>query len=403
MRGQGAFSARALLTILAFSPLLLAFLSASSFSHEGSVQLTYQLLDETVKPGSESTVFLTLTNPTAFGVRKVKLEFEAGEYINLDRKEVEVGNIPANSFQQTSVNFAIDETARATTSYINVKITYFVDSTTEEKSVTIPIKIVTVPQLQLVEARFNASEIKPGDVVKLSVTLVNKGDGSAKDLMLTLNSSKLFITLDSPERFVSELSPGKSFQSEFTVLINPSVEAGVYSIPILLRYLDETKSVAYREVKSVGMKVEGEYEVLVSLESQRMLCPGCEGELEIKVVNKGGEEVRFLTLSVEKKAPFVEVFPSTVYVGNLESDDYSTERLRVRVSSEAVTGKEYELPLKLSYEDAYGKKFDREVVLRVKVTGIEERSEFQTPTSWIIASVTLAILSYFLGRKSVKK
>ena len=114
----------------------------------GSVTLTSQVLDSSVRPGGETTIFLTLANPsTTSAVSNVKLSISPGPYILPSTNYIEIGGLDISSSQQTSITAKISDNAVSTTSYIKVKVSYYVGTTQYESNVNVPITIRRIPSL----------------------------------------------------------------------------------------------------------------------------------------------------------------------------------------------------------------------------------------------------------------
>jgi hypothetical protein len=70
-------------------------------------------------------------------------------------------------------------------------------------------------------------------------------------------------------------------------------------------------------------------------------------------------------VKVLQKDNLTKTVPETIYVGNLKSDDYDTEKLTIETSNIEPT--KYTLKLQLQYQDIFGKSYqdDREIDISI--------------------------------------
>ena len=265
-----------------------------NYTLAGSLTITSQVLDSSVRPGGQTTVFLTFTNPsTTSNSRNIKLYITAGPYVTTNTNYVELGTLGASSSQQTSLSVNIDSSAVSTTSYLTVKATYYSDSTQQETTINVPITIRSIPSLEISNVEYSPSLIEAGSTFNLTFDLRNEGDGSAEDVkVVVIQTPDTFIVRGSPETFIEEVRSKESASIEFTLTVDPSLSIGTYSIPILLTYYDEAKSYNYSATKSIGLKVSGQYKFVVT-GSQDVVAPGKKGSIDISVANAGNQEAGF--------------------------------------------------------------------------------------------------------------
>src|SRR4030042_63293 len=340
----------------------------------GSVTLTSQVLDSTVRPGGETTVFLTLANPsTTASVGSVKLSISPGPYIKPSTNDIEIGGLDISSSQQTSLTIKVYSNAVSTTSYIKFTVSYYVGTTQYESTINVPVTIKRIPILQVTDVQYMPEIIEPGNRVDLYFNLKNEGDGPAKDIRIVMNqTTEKFIVELSPEIFIDSIGSKESASVSFDIVVDPSIEIGTYTIPITLIYLDETKNTNYTFVKYIGLTVSGKYNFIVT-PTQSAAAPGKGGNVDVQISNAGTQEALYLNLKILSSDPIIEVNPSTVYIGNLKSDDYDTEKFTFKVASGASPGV-YPLNIQLNYRDPYGKTYSEDFKTNITVSSLKEFS-----------------------------
>lgn len=387
--------------------LFVSLLFVNSVLAAGSVTIGYQVLDSSIRPGGETTVVLTLTNPsTTTSVTNVKLYISPGPYVTPSITYTEIGGLDATASQQTSLTVKASSSASSTTSYIKVKATYYSGSTQYENSIHVPISIKRIPVLQITDVQYLPSLIEPGNKVTLYFNLKNEGDGPANEVKVVLNqTTENFIVGGSPETFVDIVDSKESESISFDLVIDPSVDVGTYSIPVSLEYLDETKTVNYSATKYIGLTISGKYNFIIT-PSEVAAAPGKSGNVDLEIANAGSQEALYLTVKILPSDPIVQVTPQSKYLGNLESDDYSLEDFTFKVAGTASPGT-YPLNVQLNYKDPYGQMYNETFQVDITVSSVKE---FAQTNGGGMSTFTIVILllivggiGYFVYRKIRKK
>jgi hypothetical protein len=381
---------------------------ATSAMATGSVTITSQVLDSSVRPNGQTTVFLTLANPsTTTAVRTIRLYITSGPYVTPSISYVELGSLGVSSSQQTSLTVNIDSTAISMTSYITLRATYYTDSVEEETKVNIPITIKRIPILQVAEVNYTPSSIEPGNNVNLYFELRNDGDGPAKDVKVILNqanqATQKFIVEGSPETFIDIIGAGVNVPLSFNLVLDPSISVGTYSIPISLAYSDETKTQNYSAVKYLGITITGKYNFLVALDSQDLVTPGSQGSVTIKIANAGTTDAYFLYVNAFESQQFKQITPVTAYIGKLSSDDYDTQKFNLKVDSSTSPGN-YPFMVELKYKDPFGNSYSEFHNVTVKVYSPSEIPKKRPSTILILILILIvALVVYLIYRMIYKK
>ncbi len=391
---------------LIFPAFLISIIFLTSLAMSaGSVTITSQVLDSTVRPGGETTVFLTVANPsTTTSVTTIGLYIFPGPYITPSINYVEIGGLDASSSQQTSLTVKVDSSAVSTTSYIKVKASYYSGTTQYETNVNVPITIRRIPILQLENVNYVPAEIEPGNSVLVGFDLKNEGDGSAKDVRITLSqTTKNFIVEGSAEKFIDAVSPKQSAPISFNLVIDPSVSIGTFSIPVSLTYLDETKGVNYSTTKYIGLTVSGKYNFIIT-KTQDAIAPGKTGKASLEIANGGSQEALYLTLKVLPSDP-LSVPQSEIYLGNLKSDEFDTQDFSLKVDKDASPGV-YPLNLQLLYKDAFGNSYDKTYNADITVSSLkefEQANKGKLPTYVIFIIIFILVIIAYIVYKRLKK
>ncbi|MFH7882527.1 MAG: hypothetical protein QW140_02295 [Candidatus Aenigmatarchaeota archaeon] len=359
--------------------------------------ISFQVSDPFIRPGGETTVFVSLVNPSTKDIGRIRVFAYPGPSLTLSSSYFEISGLNAGSSQQVSLNVKASNSASSQNSYITVNAKYFAESIEKEVTTTIPIVIRADPLLQIENISLSP-EPEPGKEVELRFLIFNFGQGSSKDLSVRISQSDAFGVMGENEKFLDEIKPNDFKEVSFSLIIKPSATSGIYSIPIYLTFKDELKSINYSLTKSIDFKISGSYRFLVYLKSQDIITPNSKGNVEIRIVNAGNQEAKYLTLEIIPSHPFYEIFPQQVYVGSLNKDDYDTEKISLKVGN--VLSDTYPLKIKISYEDAFGKSFEEEKTVYVKVYSFEEVKRPSLISPFVIILIFfVAVIGYYFWKK----
>jgi hypothetical protein len=318
---------------------------------------------------------------------------------------VEIGSLDVGASQQTTLTVKASSSAVSTNSYITVKVSYYAGTTSQENTATVSIPIKRIPIIQISDVTTIPSTIEPGNKVKINFQLKNEGDGPAKDVKVILTqTAQKFVVEGTPETFIDDIESKGSSPVGFNLVVDPSVAIGTYSIPITLSYSDETKTVNYTDTKYLGITISGKYNFVIT-SSQSLVAPGKDGTSDLEIANGGSQKAFYLTLKVLPSDPIIQIIPSTIYIGNLDSDDYGTEELKFKVADNAFKGT-YPLNLQLVYKDSYGQLHNETASVDIKVSSIEDFSAKNggvSPIVIVIIIIVLAAIGFFLYKKLKKK
>jgi len=371
--------------------LIILFLLLVGIAEAVNISLTvsWQLSSSTVRPGGDLIIYLTVTNP-GLDLSGVVLTATAGPYIKLTSgNKIELGDMPATTSQQSSISIKANQDAEASISYVYLEAKYYYSNSKYKKTFYIPITIKKDPILEIVNVKFNDT-VEPGKTFLLSFDISNKGDSTARDIKVKLNKTTLFTTLGSTgEIIINEIGPSKYQSLDFLITINPDADIGIETIPINLSYYDNTKANSYTETKKIGLKISGDVDFIVTIDSYNNFYYGRVGEVSIYIANRGLASAEFIQVITNSDFGSKEF-----YIGSLDSDDSETIDLLQDLTK--ASGK-YPIHLTLHYKDIYDNEYSFEKTIEVIPTNAPLDS-----TTILIVAVVLIVIVYWIYKKRKK-
>ena len=269
-----------------------------------------------------------------------------------------------------------------------------------------------------------SNELMIGEKTDLSVLIANSGLVSMKfidagtitpDFLPTtaLSPSVLLegggtpIVVSSDPQIIGDLSSGTVGKTTFTVTVPESAHAGLYQVPLLVRYkymnmatqtgLDEISYSFKNEEKRIYLPVKIRPAVRLDIESTNTgdLYVGGEGNIVITVTNSGSDNGNETVFYLEPvgSSPIVP-YQNSVYVGNFPKGLSTMVSYKVSVSSDANPAILYPLKLWAEYFDYQG--------LPAETTKKDVSAGFKPKISFIVVSSPSTIASGSKGLISVE-
>ncbi len=224
--------------------------------------------------------------------------------------------------------------------------------------------------LAINEVQTEPEKIFPGTLTKVTFKLENLAESILKDVKLRLDVYTSVVTTSSiqtvelpftpigsgNEKTIKSIEPKQSKDITFDLFTDADAASKVYKVPYTLIYEDQLGTNFTRE-GVVGLIVDAQPELTVSLENTEILSAGQKGTVSIQFVNKGFSDIKFLDVTLEETSDFDVLSNTEVYIGNLDSDDFETADYTLLMNG---NGKDQvSLPLTYTYRDANGQLFTK--------------------------------------------
>ncbi len=263
----------------------------------------------------------------------------------------------------------------------------------------------------------------PGQTAEVKLLLTNDADGVLKDIKVKLNFvttitestlipyEKLPFTAlgSSNEKTVNSLAPGKSTEIAFTIIVDGDAESKVYKIPLSLSYTDKDGTEYETDVTStfLGLVVDQPPQFELNLQDRDFYTKSSTGDVVLSVSNVGPSEIKFMTMILETSDMYQVISPNTVYLGNLESDDFETAEFTLNVDADI----DEVLPLTVSveYKDGFNKPYTFSDEVNVPIYSVKEAKSLglipagRSPITTLIYLVILVGGGYWLYQHRKKK
>ncbi|MBI2652815.1 LPXTG cell wall anchor domain-containing protein [Candidatus Woesearchaeota archaeon] len=272
------------------------------------------------------------------------------------------------------------------------------------------IKVQTHDSILAVEKFFTVPVVTaPGDKTKLRIELKNYATSILKDIKVSLNLDKSgdetrpFAPIGSTnEKVISYIEPQTSLPIDFELLVDSDAASKAYKIPLSVKYSDILNK-NYSKTNLITIIVGDAPDLGVTLERTDVYTSGSTGSVVLRLVNKGAPDIKFLNVKVLQNENVKVIGADEVYIGKLDSDDFSTAEFKLFVK-----GKEnVKIPVQVTYKDTNNNNYksDKEVELRLynsseaKSFGVKKNNNF----TLVVITAIIVGAGYYYYRKKKKK
>jgi len=268
------------------------------------------------------------------------------------------------------------------------------------------IKVQSRDAILSVEKFFTTPEVTaPGDRTKLKIELKNYATSFLKNVkvMLNLGNNGGTTTPFSPigstnEKIIPYIEPLASVPIEFNLLVDSDAATKAYKISLELDYSDVLNK-NYSKINLISIVVGNAPDLGVTLERTEIYTSDSAGSVVLRLVNKGAVDIKFLNVKVFNNDNVNVIGANEVYIGKLDSDDFSTAEFKLFIKGQNIV----KIPVEVAYKDGNGNNYKekREVELRLysnseaKNLGVKTSSYFW----WIVIAIIAVIAAYYYYRK----
>ena len=249
----------------------------------------------------------------------------------------------------------------------------------------------------------------PGDKTKLRIELKNYATSLLKDVKLSLNLEKNgdetipFSPLGSTnEKVISYIEPQATLPIEFELIADSDAVSKAYKIPLSIAYSDVlNKNYSRRNI--ITIIVGDKPDLGVTLERTELYTSDTSGNVVLRLVNKGTVDIKFLNVKVLQNESLKIIGADEVYVGKLDSDDFSTAEFKLFVKGK----NNVKIPVQVTYKDANNNDYKETREVELKLYNNSDAKKFGVKKSnnivWIVILALVIAVGYYYYRKRKNK
>ncbi len=314
-----------------------------------------------VMQGETFTLYLVLENAGEATARNVTAAVEPGKLIvpGNEGNRRAVGDLDAGQVVTTSLTLNLHDNVAPGRYSLNIALEYQDKqghslTTQEQVGLTVKGEKTAPPRLLITAAHFQPEIPSPGDVVTLTLDLLNIGGQDARRVLISLGGENtksldaLALLDTSNVRYVADVPANGTAQVVQRLFLAGNAQPGIYNVPITLSYEDE-KGQGIKDVQLISLRVLRR--PLLEAKFYERVAPPLVGQpfrLPIEIVNLSPIGLHVTTVEVTSESLHLE--NNSDFIGYL--DGGATTSLDVQARAE--TPGDHVVHVLVHYVDDFG-------------------------------------------------
>jgi len=244
------------------------------------------------------------------------------------------------------------------------------------------------------------SEIAPGGVGTINVTIRNAGDTEIKDVRVQIiPPSGISFLDDVSKRQIATILPSGSDELSFNIIASPTIEEGVYSSYIIIDYLNKIGD-EMQENDTFAIIIKSHPEIFVKIEDSEIYKGNGIGDVTITFVNNDIADIKFLTVELSESGDYDIISPNRMYIGDLDSDDFESVDFTMKLLNE----KDYvTLPLKITYKDSLNKDYAQDISVDLRVRDAKDLGNGGVSSTLILIILVAIVIVIWVIYRIIRK
>jgi len=260
-----------------------------------------------------------------------------------------------------------------------------------------------VSALTISEVSTSPNEVESGKTLDVSIIIKNDGDNDLKDVSVSLDLTNVpFAPFDSSsETSFDEIRESREKEALFTLIALNDAKSGIYKIPINVKYTEDITD-AQQKTKTGLISITINSKPIIDVQqSDSLLIKGQEGKINIKIVNKGLSDIKFLETELGSSTYYSLTSSNKVYIGDLDGNDFDTAEFSAFFKATSPTT--LEIPVTITYKDIFNKEYKEDFSVPVKVYSQQDAISFglikkSNTTTYIVIAVVLVVIYIIYNR-----
>ncbi len=357
-----------------------------------------------IPPGGDATVYLTLKSASDVPLRSITVGLDlSATTIPFATSQSSAERVLDSLAPGAEGTVQFDITAAGTAApgiyKIPVGIAYL--DSLGKRFTRMGIVTVVVGSKPGLDLRVSSPDLfKKGTTQDVSIEVLNTGAEEARSLVAQLLVPAGVKILSSPTTFIESLAANAKNTITYSIHVPEEFAGATSDLKLQLRFSD-TQNHQYTEEKHVPLRLykagdpvgelTGEVpRIQIGLEKSPLYKAGQKGTVTLNFVNKGTENIKFLTVNVAPTDVLEVLSSDRIYVGKMDSDDFETAEFELKVKADAAPGK-LALPVTVEYQDSSRKSYTLKEDIELTIYGPEDIQrlglEFTMGTGMVVGLV----------------
>ena len=360
------------------------------------------------QPGQYIDVYIELTNVGDSDASNALIEVVNDfPFTVVGDSLVSVGSLQSQRSYVSDFRIKVDSQAVVGNNRLTVKFSS--DGVSwQERSFNVEVKSNDV-SLYVASVSTSPDELIPGGEGIVTVRLKNSESIVLRNIGVKLGlvsisqnavSDLPFIpTGSATEKKISRLNPDEFSEISFPIKVYPSASPGYYKLPLTLIFYDDQGTKTETQ-DLIGLVVKSVPDLMIYTEETTISQKNTVGDVTLKFVNKGINDLKFLDISLEQSDDYDVISIPREYIGDLDSDDYRSETFTINPFSESV-----DLKVSVSFKDENNNDYSEIISVPFKLSEASSDNNYfpSISTILLILVFVIIIVRWFVKRNKSKK
>lgn len=252
----------------------------------------------------------------------------------------------------------------------------------------------------------NPKEIQPGEKFSLDLKIENNLNQNIENVVVSLDLSKTLYFApyqSSNEVRIESINQDDSEKANFDLIASSDAISGTYTIPVKITYDLSSGTNGTPEDFIISATISAKPNIEVSSENN-ILIKGTSGKLTVKIINSGLGGSKFLSINIQQVSGIRITSPGSVYIGNIDSNDFDTADFNVFVDSNALSS--INVPVEITYLDSSNNEVTEDKTILINTYTQKEAISLglvSKNNSFLIIISLVGVLVLFLIYRRIRK
>lgn len=246
------------------------------------------------------------------------------------------------------------------------------------------------------------NEIAPGESAIINIEIENNGKEDIKDISVSLNLEGIpFAPYNSATDYnIEEIKNDDQEYARFEIIALNTAKSGIYKIPVEITYIQNDMQIIKNSLISIIVNSEPIISVIIE---DNLLLKNKEGEILIRVTNKGLSDTKFLEIEIADSIYYKILSSKTSYIGDIDSNDFDSAKFKIYFKQNIPD--QINFPITIHYKDGINNDYVKNFYIPLDIYSKEKAIELgliKKSMTGLYFMVLITLIILYIIYKKVK-
>ena len=246
------------------------------------------------------------------------------------------------------------------------------------------------------------NEIAPGESAIINIEIENNGKEDIEDISVSLNLEGIpFAPYNSATDYnIEEIKNDDQEYARFEIIALNTAKSGIYKIPVEITYIQNDMQIIKNSLISIIVNSEPIISVIIE---DNLLLKNKEGELLIRVTNKGLSDTKFLEIEIADSIYYKILSSRTSYIGDIDSNDFDSAKFKIYFKQNIPD--QINFPVTIHYKDGINNDYVKNFYIPLDIYSKEKAIELgliKKSMTGLYFMVLITLIILYIIYKKVK-